>query len=207
MSDYKCLAVVQSLSRVQLFATAWTAAPQASRCFTIQSFLRLMSVESVMPSNHLIVCHPLLFLPSIFLSSGVFFSESVLPVRWSKYWSFSFSSSPSSQDSGLISFRMGRFECFLACLLSRPASARDSCVSWYANSGHCDSRTDCLAHPSTCGPADPCEAGDPSQRGRLVLSRSGSAWLPRYSEDWSEGLRPWIPLCPLFPDTHGLVRV
>ena len=99
--------VVQSLSRVQLFATPWTAAPQASLPFTIsRSLLKLMSIESQMPSNHLILCHPLLLLPSIFLSIRVFSSESALCIRWPKYWSFDFSVSPSNEYSGLISFRM-----------------------------------------------------------------------------------------------------
>jgi len=98
--------VVQSLSHVQFFATPWTAARQASLSFTISwSLLKLMSVESVMPSSHLILCRPLL-LPSVFPSIRVFSSESVLHIRWPKYWSFSFSISPSSEHSGLISFRV-----------------------------------------------------------------------------------------------------
>ena len=93
--------VVQLLSHVQLFATPWTAARQASLSFTTsQSLLKLMSIELVMPSNHLILCRPLLFLPSIFLSIRVFSNESVLHIRWPKYWSFSIS--PSSEYSGLI---------------------------------------------------------------------------------------------------------
>ena len=87
-------------------ATPWTAARQASLTFTIsQSLLNLMSIESVMPSNHLILC-PLLFLPSVFPSIRVFSNESVLHIRWPKYWSFSFSISTSNEYSGLISFRM-----------------------------------------------------------------------------------------------------
>ena len=98
---------VQSLSRVPLFVTPWTAACQASLSITnSQSLLRLMSIEPVMPSNHLILCHPLLP-PSIFPSIRVFSSESVFNIRWPKYWSFSFNISPSSEYSGLISFRMG----------------------------------------------------------------------------------------------------
>ena len=98
---------VQSLSRVRLFATPWTAARQASLSITnCQSLLRLMSLESVMPSNHLILCHPLLFLPSIFPSIRVFSSESALCIRWPNYWSFSFNTSPSNDHSRLISFRM-----------------------------------------------------------------------------------------------------
>ena len=96
---------VQSLSYVQLFATPWTAAHQASLSFTIsQSLLKLMSIELVMPSNHLILC-PLL-LPLIFPSIRVFSNESALCIRWTKYWNFSFSISPSNEYSGLISFRM-----------------------------------------------------------------------------------------------------
>ena len=98
---------VQSLSCVQLCATLWTAACQASLSITnSQSLLKLSSIESVMPSNHLILCHPLLLLPSIFPSIRVFSDESVLCIRWPKYWSFSFSISPSNEYSGLISFRM-----------------------------------------------------------------------------------------------------
>ena len=98
---------VQSLSRVQLFVTPWTAACQASLSITnSQSLLKLMSIELVMPSNDLILCHPLLLLPSIFPSIRVFSKESVLHIKWPKYWSFSFSISPSNEYSGLISFRM-----------------------------------------------------------------------------------------------------
>ena len=95
------------LSRVLLFATPWTTACQASLSITkSRSLLKLMSIELVMPSNHLILCRPLLLLPSIFPSIRVFSNESVLHVRWPKYWSFSFSISPSKEYSGLISFRM-----------------------------------------------------------------------------------------------------
>ena len=98
---------VQSLIRVQLFATPWTAARQASLSITNSwSLFKLMSIESVMPSNHLILCHPLLLPPSIFPSIRVFSNESVLHIRWPKYWSFSFSISPSNEYSGLISFRI-----------------------------------------------------------------------------------------------------
>ena len=98
---------VQSLSRVQLFATPWTAAYQASQSIAnSRSLLKLMSIESVMPSSHLILCCPLLLLPSIFPSISVFSKESVLRIRWLKYWSFSFSISPSNEYSGQISFRM-----------------------------------------------------------------------------------------------------
>ena len=99
------------LSRVRLFVTPWTAACQASLSFTIsQNLFKLMSVESVMPSNHLILCRPLLFLPSIFPSIRVFSNESALHIRWPKYWSFSFSISPSKEYSGLISFRIDWFD-------------------------------------------------------------------------------------------------
>ena len=97
---------VQSLSHVQLFASPWTAACQASLSITkSQSLLKLMYIESVMPSSHLILCCPLLLLPSIFPSIRVFSKESVLRVRWPKYWSFSFSISPSNEYSGLISWQ------------------------------------------------------------------------------------------------------
>ena len=97
---------VQSLSCIPLFVTPLTAAHQASLSITnSQSLLRLVSIESVMPSNHLILCHPLLLLPSIFPSIRVFSNESVLHIRWPKYWSFSFSISPSNEYSGLISLR------------------------------------------------------------------------------------------------------
>ena len=103
--------VVHLLSRVRLFATPWTAARQASLSFTIsQSLLRLMSIESVMPSNHLILCCPLLLLPSIFPSIRFFSNESVLRIRWPKYWSFSFSINPSNGYSGLIAFRIDWFD-------------------------------------------------------------------------------------------------
>jgi len=98
---------VQSLNRVRLFATPWTAACQASLSITNSwSLLKLVSIASVMPSNHLILCHRLFLLPSIFPSIRVFSNESVLCIRWPKYWSFSFSISPSNEYSGLISFRI-----------------------------------------------------------------------------------------------------
>ena len=100
---------VQSLNHAQLFATPWAVAPQASLSITnSQSLLKLVSIESVMPSNHLIVCCALLLLPSIFSSIKVFSNKSVLCNRWSKYWSFSFS--PSNEYSGLISFRIDWFD-------------------------------------------------------------------------------------------------
>ena len=98
---------VQLLSHDQLFATPWTAACQASLSNNnSRSLSKLMSIESVMPSNHVILCHPLLLLPSVFPRIRVFSNESVLRIRWPKYWSFSFSVSPSNEYSGLISFRM-----------------------------------------------------------------------------------------------------
>ena len=107
---------VQSLSHVRLFAIPWTAVCQASLSITkSQTLLKLMSIESVMPSNNLILCHLLLLLPSIFPSIRVFSNESVLHIRWPKYCSFSFSMSPSNEYSGLISFRMNQ----LGSLLSK----------------------------------------------------------------------------------------
>ena len=99
---------VQLLSRVQLFAIPWTAARQASLSIpNSQSLLKFMSIESVITSNHLILCHPLLLLPSIFTSIRVFSSESALHIKWPTYWSFSFSICLSSEYSGLISFQIG----------------------------------------------------------------------------------------------------
>ena len=104
---YVMFSSVQSLSHVRLFATPRTAARQASLTITdSRSLLKLKSISSVMPSNHLILCHPLLLLPSIFPSIRVFSNESALCIKWPKYWSFSFSISPSNEYSELISFRM-----------------------------------------------------------------------------------------------------
>ena len=101
------MVVLQLLSYVQFFVSTWIAECQASLSFTISwSILKLISIESVMPPNHLVLCHPLLLLPSIFPSIRVFSSELAFRIRWPKYWSFSFSISPSNEYSGLISFRM-----------------------------------------------------------------------------------------------------
>ena len=101
----------QSLSRVRLSMNLGTAARQASLSINnSQSLPKLMSIESVMPSNHLILCHPLLLLPSVFPSIRVFSNESALPIKWPKYWSCSFNISPSSEYSGLISFRIDWFD-------------------------------------------------------------------------------------------------
>ena len=117
---YPQFSSVQSLSRVQLFATPWTIAHQASLSIAnSRSLLKLMSIESVMPYSHLILCRPLLLLPSVFPSIRVFSSESVLCIRWPKYWSFSFNISLSNEHSGLISFRMDG-------LVGSPCSPRDS---------------------------------------------------------------------------------
>ena len=111
MSNIFDIVVVQSLSHVQLFATPWTAAHQAFLSFTIsQSLLKLMSIESVILSNHLILCCPLLLLPSIFPTIRVFSNESAPCIRWPRYWSFSFNISPSNEYSGLISFRIDWFD-------------------------------------------------------------------------------------------------
>ena len=106
-APYFSISSVQLLSRVRLFVTPWTAALQASLSITnSQSLPKLMSIESVMPSSHLILCRPLLFLPSIPPSIRVFTNESTLRMRWPKYWCFSFNISPSNEHPGLISFRM-----------------------------------------------------------------------------------------------------
>ena len=107
MHEYYQLSSIQSLSSVQFTVTPWTAAHQASLSIPNSwSLLKLMSVESVMQSKHLILCCPLLFLPSIFPSIRVFSNESALRIRWPKYWSLSFSTSPSNEHPGLISFRL-----------------------------------------------------------------------------------------------------
>ena len=133
---------VQSLSRVRPFATPWTAAHQASPSITnSQSLLKLMSVESVMPSNHLILCHPFL-LPSIFPSIKDFSNESVHCIRWPKYWSFSIS--PSNDYSGLISFRI-----FAIFLRSREQVAvYTSLLALVGGSGNCLSAELCSCHGS-----------------------------------------------------------
>ena len=110
---FNFVVVVQLLSPVWHFATLWTIACQASLFFTVSwSLLKLMSIESVMLSNHLILCHPILLLPSIFPSIRIFSSESALHIGWPKYWSFSFSISPFNECSGLISFRIDWFDLF-----------------------------------------------------------------------------------------------
>ena len=119
---------VQSLSHVWLFANPWAAACQASLSNTnSQSLLKLMSIESVMPSNHLNLCHPLLLPPSIFPSIRVLSNKSVLCIRWPKYWSFSFSISPSNEYSGVISFRIDWFD-----LLAVPGTLKSlsSTIVW-----------------------------------------------------------------------------
>ena len=108
--DNQCSSV-QLLSHVQLFATPWTAACQASLSITYSwSLIKLISIESVIPSNHLILCCPLLLLPLIFPSINIFSNESALRIRWPTYWSFSFNISPSNEYSGFISFRMHWFD-------------------------------------------------------------------------------------------------
>ena len=105
------LSSFQSLSHVQLFVTPWTAGCQASLSITnSQRMLKLVAITLVMPSNHHLLCRPLLLLPSVFPSISVFSNESVLRIRWPKYWSFSFSVSPSNEYSGLISFRIDWFD-------------------------------------------------------------------------------------------------
>ena len=112
-SPFSSFSSVMSLNRIRLFVTPWTAARQTSLSITnSQSLLKLMSIESVMPSNHHILCCPLLLLPSIFPSIRVFSNESALCIRWPKDWSFSFSLSPSNEYSGLISFQMDWLDLF-----------------------------------------------------------------------------------------------
>ena len=124
----------QLLSRVRLFVTSWTAAHQAFPSVT-NSQIKLLSMKSVRPSNYLILCCPLPLLPSIFPSIRVFANESVLRIRWPKYWSFSFNNSPSNEYSGLISFRIDRFDLLavqgtLKSLLQHPSSKAS--VLWHS---------------------------------------------------------------------------
>ena len=129
------LFVVQSLSHVQLFTTLRTAAHQASLSFTIsQSLLKLMSIELVMPSYHLILCRPLLLLPSIFPSIRVFSNESALHIRWPKYWSFSFSISSSNECLGLISFRT--YWCDLLAVQGTLNYTRALCLDFHRDLFH-----------------------------------------------------------------------
>ena len=117
---YVYVSLVQLLSHVQLFATPWTAVRQASLSITkSRSLPKLLFIESVTPSNHLIICHPLLLLPSVIPSIRVFSNESVLYIRWPKYWSFSFNISPPNEHSGLISFGMDWLDLFASKGLSR----------------------------------------------------------------------------------------
>ena len=110
-SQSKSSIVVQLLTRFQFSLTPWTTAHQTSPSFTIsQSLPKLMSIESVMPSSDLILCHPLLLLPSVFPSIRLFFNQLALRIRWPKYWNFSFIISPSNEYSGLISFRIDWFD-------------------------------------------------------------------------------------------------
>ena len=118
---------VQTISHVQLFGTPWTAAHQATLSFTIsQSFLKLMSIELVMPSNHLVLHHPLLFLPSIFPSTSVFPNELTLQIRWPKQQNFSFSNTPSKEYPGLISFRIDQFDLLAVQVTPKSQSKRSS---------------------------------------------------------------------------------
>ena len=111
LSDWTQLSSSYQKSGVRLFSTPWTAAYQAFLSFTVsQSLLKCMSIVSVMPPNHLILCHPLLPLPSVFPNIRIFSNESVLLIKWPKYWRFSFSIRPSSEYSGLISFRINQFD-------------------------------------------------------------------------------------------------
>ena len=133
---FACISSVQSLIHVQLFTTPGTIACQASLFFTnSQSLLKLMSIESVMLFHHLILCCPLLLLPSIFPNIRVFSSKSVICIKWPKYWSFSFSISPAIEYSGLISFRMDWLDLFavqvtLKSLLQHPSS--NASILWHS---------------------------------------------------------------------------
>jgi len=132
---------VQSLSHVQLFVTPWTAAHQASLSNTnSQNPPKLMFIESVMPSNHLILCHPLLLLPSIFPSIRVFSNESALLIRWPKYWSFSFNISPANEHPVLISFKKMTLDSMVPLLEN---------IHWYIIRRRKSLEWDSLKYPKT----------------------------------------------------------
>ena len=129
---------VQSLSLVRIFVTPWTAARQASLSITkYWSLLKFMSIESGMPSNHLILCRPLLLLPSVFPSIRVFSKEAVLHIRWAKYWSFSFSISPSNEYSGLISIRMDWLDLLAVQGTLKSLLQHHSSKAWLSSIPHC----------------------------------------------------------------------
>ena len=154
-----------SCSIVQLFVTPWTAACQVSLSFTIsQTLLKLMSIELVMLSSHLILCHPLLFLPSIFLSIRVFFSESALCIRWPKYCSFSFNINPSNEYSGLVSLTIDWLDLFaiqgtLKSLLQ-----------------HRSSKLSVVGHSAFLGRSPGEGNGNPLQYSCLENTMDGGAW-------------------------------
>ena len=134
---HSCCVVVQLLGHVKHFATLWSSAYQAPLFTTIsQSLLKLMSIESLMPSIHLILCCSFLLLPSILLSIRVFSSESALCIRWPKYWNFSFSISPSNEYSGLISFRIDWCDLLLSIGLSRVFSNTTVWKHWFFAAQH-----------------------------------------------------------------------
>ena len=149
--------VVQSLSHVQLFTTPWTAARHASLSFTIsQSLVKLMSIESMLPSNHLILCCPLLLLPSISPSIRVFSNESALRIRWPKYWCFSFSVCPSNEYSGLISFRIDWFD-----LKTKTLIWKDTCTPVFISSVQSLGHVQRFATPWTAARQAPCPSPTP----------------------------------------------
>ena len=163
---------VQSLSRVRLFATPWITACQASLSITnSRSLLKLMSIESVMPCNHLILYHPLLLPPSIFPSIRVFSNESALRMRWPKYWNFSFNISPSNENSGLISFRMN----WLDLLAVSPRDSQESSPTQFKSIN---------------------SSGNPLQYSCLENPMDGGAWQAtvQIRHDWATNTRHWTAL-------------
>ena len=156
---------VQLLNHVQLFVTPWTAACQVSLSFTIsRTLLKLMSIELVMPSSHLILCHPLLFLPSIFPSIRVFFSESALCIRWPKYCSFSFNINPSNEYSGLISLTIDWLD-----LLAIQATLKSLLQ-------HRSSKLSIVGHSAFLGRSPGEGNGNPLQYSCLENTMDGGAW-------------------------------
>ena len=169
---YPVVVVVQSLSPVWLFVSPWTIACQSSLAFTISwSLLKLMSIESVMLSNYLILCHPLLLLPLIFFSIRVFSNKPALWIRWPKYWNFSIS--PSNKYSGLISFRIDWFD--LLAVQGTPKSLLKHQLSLWSSSHIC---TQLLEKPVGFDYTDLCQQSDVSLLCN-TLSRFVTALLPR----------------------------
>ena len=172
---------VQLLSHVRLFATPWTAACQASLSITSSwNLLKLMSIELVMPSNHLILCCPLLLLPSIFPSIRVFSNESALPIRWPKDWSFSFNIIPSNEHSGLISFRMDWLDLLTAQRTLKSILQHHSSKAWILRCSAFFTEKAMAPHSSTLAWKIPC-AEEPGRLQSMGSLRVRHDWVTSLS--------------------------